>query len=118
MNAELARHWIEIIRAQLPDDVNVESLMNVGQAGIIFIDRPAPLEGRQNRRSRNIRLRFPEATITQYLNETQPAQAVADTHLVDFILRRIGGIDWEHDEPRHEMIPGEVFVMDNDVIFP
>ncbi|MGB7540398.1 MAG: hypothetical protein WBM28_00075 [Burkholderiales bacterium] len=118
MNAELAHHWVAVIRPLLPGDANIEVLPWTGQAGIFFIDRPAPIEGRQHRRSRNARLYFPDRVIAEYLKQAQPVRDKVDAHLADFVRRRVATIDWNHDEPKHNPAPGELFVMDLDVLFP
>ncbi len=118
MNIELAQHWVGVIRRELPADANIELLPHTGQAGILFVDRPAPIEGRPNRRSRNARLYFPDRVVTQYLEETQQGQENADARLADFVHRRVATMGWEHDGPRHGPVPGELFVMDVDILFP
>ena len=118
MDAELARHWVAVIRPLLPNDANIEVLPWTGQAGIFFIDRPAPIEGRGNRRSRNVRLYFPDRVITRYLQQARSDCDKVDGHLADFVRRHVASIDWNHDEPKHDPAPGELFVMDLDVLFP
>jgi len=52
------------------------------------------------------------------LKQAQPERDKVDAHLADFVRRRIAPIDWNHDEPKHNPAPGELFVMDLDVLFP
>ena len=118
MNPELARHWIELIRGQLPADANVELHPNTRRAGFLFIDRPAPKDGRPHRRSQNATLYFPQHIVARYLKESADARTAADRSLARFVRRHIAPMNWNYSVGRHEPVPGLIFTIDSNVLFP
>jgi hypothetical protein len=102
----------------LPADTNIEALPWTAKGGMIFIDRPSPTDIRPNRRSRNVRLYFPDHVVQEYLNQTDLVRTTADKLLLEFVSQRCTRINWQHDAPRHEPIPTQLFVIGFDVLFP